>query len=157
MPKAVPPKVTGSVRLQLLGPFAVVVDGRPLSETEIGSRKGRTVLKLLLLGRGHVVSSDRIAEVLWGEDAPAKWERDLATLVSRLRSVFGTDAVAGGPGGYRFVPSPRFEIDLAEADRLVREAESRLGAGEPSLARALASIYGPEPAWEPRVVSWAAD
>ena len=28
---------------------------------------------------------------------------------------------------------------------------------EPSLARALASIYGTEPAWEPRVVSWAAD
>ena len=28
---------------------------------------------------------------------------------------------------------------------------------EPSLARALASIYGPEPAWELRVVSWAAD
>jgi len=138
VPKAVPPKVTGSVRLQLLGPFAVVVDGRPLSETEIGSRKGRTVLKLLLLGRGHVVSSDRIAEVLWGEDAPAKWERDLATLVSRLRSVLGTEAVSGGPGGYRFVPSPRFEIDLAEADRLVREAESRLGAGEPSLARAAA-------------------
>ena len=28
---------------------------------------------------------------------------------------------------------------------------------EPALARALASIYGHEPAWEPRVVSWAAD
>jgi hypothetical protein len=28
---------------------------------------------------------------------------------------------------------------------------------EPALARALASIYGPEPAWEPRVVSWASD
>ena len=28
---------------------------------------------------------------------------------------------------------------------------------EPALARALASIYGQEPAWEPRVVSWAAD
>jgi hypothetical protein len=28
---------------------------------------------------------------------------------------------------------------------------------EPALARALASIYGSEPAWEPRVVSWAAD
>ena len=28
---------------------------------------------------------------------------------------------------------------------------------EPALARALASIYGAEPAWEPRVVSWAAD
>jgi hypothetical protein len=28
---------------------------------------------------------------------------------------------------------------------------------EPALARALGSIYDPEPGWEPRVVSWAAD
>jgi hypothetical protein len=28
---------------------------------------------------------------------------------------------------------------------------------EPALARALGSIYGPEPAWEPKVVSWASD
>jgi glutamyl-tRNA reductase len=28
---------------------------------------------------------------------------------------------------------------------------------EPALARALASIYDPEPAWEPRAVSWATD
>ena len=28
---------------------------------------------------------------------------------------------------------------------------------EPALARALGSIYGPEPAWEPAVVSWATD
>jgi hypothetical protein len=33
-------------------------------------------------------------------------------------------------------------------------AESR---HQPSVARALASIYGPKPAREPRVVSWAAD
>ena len=28
---------------------------------------------------------------------------------------------------------------------------------EPALARALGSIYGPEPAWEPGVVAWATD
>jgi hypothetical protein len=28
---------------------------------------------------------------------------------------------------------------------------------EPALARALASIYDPEPVWEPKVFSWAAD
>jgi len=33
-------------------------------------------------------------------------------------------------------------------------AESRR---EPAVARALASIYGSEPVWEPQVVSWAAD
>ncbi len=41
---------------------------------------------------------------------------------------------------------------VAAVDSMIEESRR-----EPSLARALASIYGPEPAWEPRVVSWAAD
>jgi hypothetical protein len=43
-------------------------------------------------------------------------------------------------------------VVAALVDLMIEESR-----GEPSLARALASIYGPEPAWEPRVVSWAAD
>jgi hypothetical protein len=43
-------------------------------------------------------------------------------------------------------------VVAAVVDSVIEEARR-----EPSLARALASIYGPEPAWEPRVVSWAAD
>jgi len=37
-------------------------------------------------------------------------------------------------------------------DSIIQEARR-----EPSLARALASIYGTEATWEPRLVSWAAD
>jgi hypothetical protein len=43
-------------------------------------------------------------------------------------------------------------IVAALVDALIEESRR-----EPSLAQALASIYGPEPAWEPRVISWAAD
>jgi hypothetical protein len=43
-------------------------------------------------------------------------------------------------------------VVAAVVDSVIEESRH-----EPSLARALASIYGPEPAWEPRVVSWAAD
>jgi len=43
-------------------------------------------------------------------------------------------------------------VVAAVVDSMIEESRY-----EPSLARALASIYGPEPAWEPRVVSWAAD
>ena len=43
-------------------------------------------------------------------------------------------------------------VVAAVVDSVIEESRR-----EPSLARALASIYGPEPAWEPRVVSWAAD
>jgi hypothetical protein len=43
-------------------------------------------------------------------------------------------------------------VIAAVVDTMIQEARR-----EPSLARALASIYGTEPAWEPRLVSWAAD
>jgi glutamyl-tRNAGlu reductase-like protein len=43
-------------------------------------------------------------------------------------------------------------IVTAVVDSMIEEARR-----EPSLARALASIYGTEPAWEPRLVSWASD
>jgi DNA-binding SARP family transcriptional activator len=109
-----------------------------MPDREVGSRKGRTLLKLLLVHRDHLVSPERIAEVLWGEEPPAKWDRDVATLVSRLRAVFGPDAIAGGVNGYRFVRADRFVIDLDQAERLAGEADLRLKAGEPSLAQAAA-------------------
>jgi hypothetical protein len=43
-------------------------------------------------------------------------------------------------------------VIAAIVDSVIEEARR-----EPSLARALASIYATEPAWEPRLVSLAAD
>jgi DNA-binding SARP family transcriptional activator len=127
-----------SFRFRLLGSFAVDRDGDPIPDREIGSRKGRTLLKLLLLDRGHLVPVDRIAEALWADAQPEKLERDVATLVSRLRSVFGPGAISGGAGGYRFDPSDRLVVDVDEAQRLVAESEARLAAGDHALSRAAA-------------------
>ena len=112
----------------------MIRDGVPLAPPDVGSRKGRTLLKLLLLERGRVVPHDRIVEVLWGEGAPENADRLIASLVSRLRGVLGSAALEGGPAGYRFAPSPQFEVDLEEAERFVSQAEARLSAGESSLA-----------------------
>ena len=43
-------------------------------------------------------------------------------------------------------------VVAAMVDAVIEESRR-----EPSLALALASIYGSEPAWELRVVTWAAD
>jgi DNA-binding SARP family transcriptional activator len=120
------------LRVRLLGPFAVTRAELPLTERELGSRKGRTLLKLLIVERPRTVSAGRVAEVLWGEHPPARPERVVAQLVSRLRAALGKEALEGGSRGYR-ISSERFEIDLDEAARFIEEAEGR-AATEPALA-----------------------
>jgi DNA-binding SARP family transcriptional activator len=74
-----------AVRVRLLGSF--YVGGVP--ERRLGSRKGRTLLKGLALARGVPVSVDRIAEVPWGDDQPARPADQVGVLASRLRGVLG--------------------------------------------------------------------
>ncbi len=124
--------------VSVLGAFTVARGDVPLAPREIGSHQGRTLLKLLLAQRGRLVATDRIADVLWGDQPPAKWDRAVAVLVSRLRGVFGPDSIEGNREGYRFEPSDRIAVDLDEAERLADESEGRLAAREPALARAAA-------------------
>jgi len=127
-----------TLSVQVLGPFVVARDGVPVPAHELASRKGRTLLKLLVARRGAVVPADVVAEALWGDRPPADPDANLATLVSRLRSVLGADAIAGDRHGWRFAGRyPRIVIDLDEAERLTAEAEARLD-DEPALAGAAA-------------------
>jgi DNA-binding SARP family transcriptional activator len=125
-----------NLRVQVLGVLAVAVDGREVPPKELASRKGRTLLKLLLARRGEVVPADVLVEALWATRPPADPDANLATLVSRLRAVLGPEVIAADRQGWRFVAGPWVEVDLEEAARLAGEAEAQL-AGEP--ARALAA------------------
>ncbi len=75
------------------------------------SRKARTLLKLLAVERGHLVSTDRIVEVLWPDGPPSRPVENVATLVSRLRSWLGPAVVEGHREGYRLGPDA--DVDLA--------------------------------------------
>lgn len=88
-----------SLRVQVLGVLAVAVDGREVPAHELASRKGRTLLKLLLARRGAVVPAEVLVEALWAGRPPADPDANLATLVSRLRATLGPDAIAGGRQG----------------------------------------------------------
>jgi DNA-binding SARP family transcriptional activator/class 3 adenylate cyclase len=123
-----------ALRLRLAGPFTVERGGEAVPDADLGSRKARLLLKVLAARRGHIVPMDEIVEVLWGADAPAKAEANVATLVSRLRGVLGSEVVDGGRSGYRVAVSASVVIDLDEAEQLVSEASARLAAGQPALA-----------------------
>jgi DNA-binding SARP family transcriptional activator/tetratricopeptide (TPR) repeat protein len=121
------------LELRLAGVFGVVRDGVPLPDGELGSRKARTLLKLLAVERPRLVPVDRIAEVLWTGNPPKEPTQHVATLVSRLRRVLGSDAIHGGRQGYQLASGPGVVIDLDEAVQLTGHAEREL-ARAPALA-----------------------
>ena len=125
------------VTVRLAGSFGVTVVGSPA--TQVGSRKARRLLMLLAVHRGQSVGVDRIVDALWEDDPPRQPERNVATLVSRLRAVLGPDVITGGRGGYRLGASPAVRVDVDVAEQLVAEAGRRLAGGEPAIAMAAAS------------------
>jgi len=115
------------VELRLAGTFSVVRAGARLTDGEIGSRKSRTLLKLLAVERPGLVTVDRIVEILWPDERPAAPEQNVATMVSRLRAVLGADLIAGGRAGYRLAPGPGLVVDLDTAAGFCEQAEGKLG------------------------------
>src|SRR5271165_1428532 len=111
------PDGSARVELRLAGPFGVVRDGAELPEGDVGSRKSRTLLKLLAVERPGLVTLDRIVDVLWDGDPPAAAEQNVASLVSRLRGVLGSGVIQGGRPGYRLAGAPEVSVDLDTAAR----------------------------------------
>ncbi len=118
---------TAAVELRLAGTFRVVRDGAQLTDGEIGSRKSRTLLKLLAVERPGLVTIDRIVEILWPHDRPAAPEQNVATMVSRLRAVLGAELIQGGRAGYRLAAGPGVVVDLDAAAGFCEQAEGKLG------------------------------
>jgi DNA-binding SARP family transcriptional activator len=112
--------------LRLAGAFGVIRDGRELADGEIGSRKSRTLLKLLAVERPGLVPVGRIIEVLWAKSPPAAAEQNIASLVSRLRGALGTDVIGGGRHGYRLADGGAVSVDLDDAAQLCEQAERNL-------------------------------
>src|ERR1039458_4928196 len=80
---------------RILGPLEVLGDdGTPV--TLAGVRE-RTLLATFLLSANHVVSTDRLIDVLWGEEPPPSASNALQVYVSKLRkkleAVSGTGAI----------------------------------------------------------------
>jgi DNA-binding SARP family transcriptional activator len=113
------------MKFSVLGPVRVEGDGGVL---EIRGMLRRTMLAVLLLHADTVVSSDRLAEHLWGAEAPSSAGAPLYNQVMRLRQALGEagDRVRAAPPGYLIHVGPG-ELDLREfAER--RESGSRAHA-----------------------------
>ncbi|WP_143965547.1 BTAD domain-containing putative transcriptional regulator [Gordonia zhaorongruii] len=97
----------------LLGP--ITVDGRAVP----GMRARRLLVALVLAG-GRPVSTQRLIDEVWGDDAPKSPHAALHTQVSRLRPILGTSALVGDDGRYRL---SGFTTDVEIVERALAQSD----------------------------------
>ncbi|WP_280233440.1 BTAD domain-containing putative transcriptional regulator [Nocardia cyriacigeorgica] len=116
------------MRFGVLGPLTVwAADGTVVPVPE---KKVRTLLAILLLGPGRVVSADRLIDGIWGTQVPARPDGALQTLVSRLRRALGaagSGLVVRRANGYLL----DIAADAVDAGRFLTAVEAARQAGEP--------------------------
>lgn len=120
------------LRVRLLG--GLDVEGVPAKD--LGSRKARTLLKVLALAHNGPVSADRAIDILWGDDAPARPVDQIGVLVSRLRPVVGADRLTRTDAGWALAVD---WLDVAELEARVDEA-ARASTPSMTLAAARAAL-----------------
>jgi predicted ATPase/DNA-binding SARP family transcriptional activator len=113
------------VRIGLLGPLEVADGaGRPV---EVGGARLRTLLILLALDAGRVVTAERLVDGVWGDDPPSGAPNALQSLISRLRRTVPGLVIESHPAGYRLVlADPGDTLDVIEFDRLVARGQALL-------------------------------
>lgn len=141
------------LRVQLLGPFGVWVDGQAVPPTAWPSRKACQLLKILITCRERAVASDELIEWLWPDLAPDSARNSLWVALSRLRHLLEPGAGRGEstlilsqPPGYRFAPASGCDIDVdrflahLEAGRACQRQGEWTGAAD--AYRAAEALYG---------------
>lgn len=135
------------LEIRILGTIEIVRDTEEIPLAP----KQRSLLALLLLERGRVVSNDRIADALWGDQLPTVVGDAIRFHASRLRRALATNELLdldlhADHGGYRLTVNETV-IDAVRFERLV-DAALRALTESPDIAladceRALSMWRGP--------------
>ncbi|MFF4604372.1 BTAD domain-containing putative transcriptional regulator [Streptomyces sp. NPDC001339] len=133
----------------VLGPLRVTLGGR---EVAIAGPRQRTVLAMLLLAPGQVVSVDRLVDVVWDGCPPATARTQIAISVARLRKAFkamgyDNDVIVTAHPGYLLrtaccrIDSVDFAAAVGQAQVAARDG--RANDAEVGYRRALGLWRGP--------------
>ncbi|GLY90606.1 BTAD domain-containing putative transcriptional regulator [Actinoallomurus iriomotensis] len=124
------------MRIGLLGPLEVAdTAGRPV---EVGGSRLRTLLILLALDAGRVVTAERLADGVWGDTPPSGTANALQSLISRLRRAAPSLVIESHPSGYRLVLDGDGTLDVIEFDRLAARGQDLLADDPAGAADAFA-------------------
>ncbi len=137
------------IRVRVLGPLEVTVDGVPAS---VGGPRQRCVLARLIAGHGQVVSADRLIEDLYADEAPPRALAAVQSYISHLRRALEPGRAAWDRAGVLAASPPGYALrlgyDMVDAWAFENEVHQAAGLDDPAavhsrLSPALASWRGP--------------
>ncbi|MQS12974.1 tetratricopeptide repeat protein [Streptomyces kaniharaensis] len=125
------------VVFRILGPLDISADGRPVA---LQGARQRTVMSMLLLAPGRVVSVDTLADAVWNGHPPATARNQIAICVSGLRKTLKTaicidDLIVTSHPGYLLHPGEH-RIDAVEFEERAAEGREAARRGRTEEARA---------------------
>ncbi len=131
-----------------MGTLRVTVGGRNITPS---APKLRSLLTILALRHGHMVTTTSLIQELWGDEAPVSSLATLQTYVYHLRKLLNEEAAQGAaistkPLGY--VLQLDEKLDCEQFDDSVESARQALGRGDAEqadceLTAALGLVSGP--------------
>jgi DNA-binding SARP family transcriptional activator len=135
--------MAGETEFCLLGPLTVRVSG---AEVPVPPGQQRMLLAALLLQAGRAVSTDELAEVLWGAARPSAPKVSVQNGVMRLRKSLGAgaSAIVTEPGGY-LIRIGADDLDIARFEAAL--AAGRAAARARSWAAAARQLAGGLALW----------
>ena len=111
--------------IAVLGP--IQVDGHVNGLTP----RDRVVLSALVVNAREPMSTEVLADALWGDALPASWAKVVYGCVWRLRKVLGAAAIDKVPSGYRLTLGDD-ELDHRLFERLLERGREALAGDDPA-------------------------
>ncbi|ARF54289.1 hypothetical protein B1H19_08845 [Streptomyces gilvosporeus] len=112
------------LKFTILGALTVTMDGRRIA---IGGARQRSILSLLLLNPGRIVSVDTLVETVWNGRPPATARTQVAICIAALRKRFksegcDTEVIVTAHPGYLFALENHY-VDAVEFEQLTARAQ----------------------------------
>lgn len=120
------------IRIQLMDTFAIYINERRVDTLASKSRKGASLVQLLITNRGKAVPNSRLLSTLWTDEKSSNPENALKTLVSRLRTLLNQISPGLGAclvadrGAYHWECSPGMTVDLYEIDEILEQLQGQI-------------------------------
>ena len=140
--------------IQVLGGFAVSVDGRPVGPDAWRNRRAADVVKLLALTPGHTLHREQVMAALWPDLGPAAAGANLRKALHFARRALGSEQAISSAAGQLSLWAGEVTVD---ASVFLATAAEALGTGDPASCARAADRYGGDAVPADRYEPWAAE